>query len=227
MKLRILLPIISLAMALAARAQAPTQAGYSFTLLPGDTISNIFVLNDDPEQAYSFFISVTGNSGSITLLDTGTGAQYLSIIATFTDAQSNSGLAFSLPSSVASTVISNNDTWAEFASAYSLSEYGSQATIENELETHGLQSQDGEEMFPSADDIPANSQALGAPVYNSYSSGYVAGVQTQGEIVGFDGAEQIGSFTYISSVPEPGAWTLLAFGMLPLLVLPLRRKRLR
>jgi len=194
MKVKALLWVILFATALTLRAT--TTVNYSFTLLPGDTLANIYIVDFVPQEETSFFTAISSTSGSITLMGSGSDAQYLSIMANFTDASSNTGACMALPASTAAVVTGSNDTWSQFNTTYALGA-PSETSVEADLEAGNLNTLDN-----AFSDVSGTSLALNTAVYNNTAPLYNPDAVVTGEIVGFDGAEELGSLT-ITAVPEP------------------------
>ena len=206
-KLRNLLLAGSALVLLTKHAYSQGIINYQFTPSPGVTISNAYIADIVPQEGYAFFTPVGSASGTVTLQGYGSDAQYLALFASFTDAGNNTGLALSLPGTatagVAGTVITANDTWAQFTSAYSLTFVGSQATLESQLAAQEIALLESDFSY-----VPSTSPILNTAVYNNTPFALISG-----EIVGFDGAEGLGSLS-LTPVPEPSAFAVLTVGML-------------
>jgi len=194
-----------------------TSVNFSFTPNAGVTISDAYILDIVPQEAFAFATSISSLSGQYQLQGYGSDAQYLALIGVFTDSSLNTGIAFSLPGTattgVAGTEIADNDTWSDFTTRYSISFVGSQSSIMNDLQNSepGLLS----EAFAY---IQSGNGILNTAVYNNTTPPAITG-----EIVGFDGAEDLGSFT-ISTVPEPSPVAIMAVSSLCLFGWRLRRQ---
>jgi hypothetical protein len=180
---------------------------YQFTPNAGVTISNAYIADFVPQEAYAFFTPVSSASGTVTLQGYGPDAQYIALFATFTDASDNTGLALALPGTattgLAGTVIAADDTWAQFESAYSLTFVGSQSTLESQLTAQEIALLENDFSY-----VPSASPILNTAVYNNTPFALISG-----EIVGFDGAEGLGSLS-LAPVPEPSALAVLVVGVL-------------
>jgi hypothetical protein len=226
MNTRIILFICLVAVSVAQRARSQVTLNYDFTLNPGYTLNHIYVVDTVPSGFYAAFVQVPGtfsnptqnpidDQGSISL-GYAIGNQYLTLMAVFTDPNQRQGVAMSLPVSLANSLVGSGATWAAFdTSTY----FTGGPALPDEATTASDLANNLPSLLFAFDYMPATDPILTAPI-NILIPGESS---TSGEIVAFDGAENLGSV--IISVPEPSSFSLLGLGI-PItgLLLLMRRK---
>jgi hypothetical protein len=214
MKLKYLFAVVLMPILCSARAQAQQaqeMVDYNFTINPGYTVADAYLLTMEPGEIVAGVRPVAispGQSfvaGQVSLFLPFYPYEYLTLLATFTDPSGNSGVAMSLPNGLAATLISDGTSWGGLSPAYTGGyNLPSAAQMTTELETGGgLIS----EQFAY---MPANAEILNTPIESIAPGQFIFGT-----IVGFDGAEQVGSFSYStpSLVPEPTTDLMFAAGL--------------
>jgi hypothetical protein len=208
MNIRILVALGLGLIAASALAQ-PLTYNYAFTPElgpPSFTLSNAYIFDTETSLAYTAPFPLQGTfapgvevNGSLTF-DLPFGPQLLNFISVFTDSSGNVGVAISLPTALASTLIANNTSWDQFNLTY-VAPY---VVLPNEVTTVAdLESGIGySNLTPSF----AAQPPLTSPILSLF------GTQT---IVAFDGATLGGTFEY-QPAPEPSS---LALGALVIALL--------
>lgn len=218
-RLKLLVCVIAACgLSLAARAQS-TLYNYEFTLGAGVSLQDAFIIDTVPNASVAFtatnmsgtvFLGGASGSqvtGSVAIQDF-TGSE-LTLIGVYSDGANivNIDVAISLPNALASS-FNSSSTWDDLNTSVNFPT----GTMPDELTT--------------LDDLETGSIApiLSAFQYLSASSSVLLPAGNgNGTLVGFDGAEDLGSFTF-QVVPEPSAMGLFAVG-LGWLVLRLRNAR--
>jgi PEP-CTERM motif len=218
-KLKLLVCVIAAGgLSLAAKAQS-TLYNYQFTLGAGDTLQDAFIIDTVPNASVAFaatnmsgtvFLGGASGSqvtGSVAIQDF-TGSE-LTLIGVYSDGANivNIDVAISLPGGLASS-FNASSTWDDLNNSVNFPS----GTMPDELTTlDDLESGSIAPILSAFQYLSASSPVLLQPGDNS------------GTLVGFDGAEDLGSFTF-QVVPEPSAMGLFAVGF-GWLVLRLRKAR--
>jgi hypothetical protein len=218
-RLKLLVCVIAACgLSLAAEAQSTLLYNYEFTLGAGITLQDAFIIDTVPNAGVAFTATNMSSTvfsggasggqvtGSVTIEDF-TGSEF-TLVGVYSDGANlaNFEVAISLPTALAST-FGSSSTWDDLNTSVNFP-FG---TMPDELTT--------------LDDLEAGSIApiLSAFQYLSASSPVLVPAGDDGTLVGFDGAEDLGSFGF-QVVPEPSAVGLFAVG-LGWLVLRLRKAR--
>jgi PEP-CTERM motif len=212
-RLKLLVCVIAACgLSLAARAQS-TLYNYEFTLGAGVSLQDAFIIDTVPNASVAFtatnmsgtvFLGGASGSqvtGSVAIQDF-TGSE-LTLIGVYSDGANivNIDVAISLPNALASS-FNSSSTWDDLNTSVN---FPDELTTLDDLETGSI------------------APILSAFQYLSASSSVLLPAGNgNGTLVGFDGAEDLGSFTF-QVVPEPSAMGLFAVG-LGWLVLRLRKQ---
>jgi hypothetical protein len=203
---RLTLGALPAALGLSAFAQTANFA-YEFTVGPGFTLSNIFIVDAVPSSMFSTVAAVSTNGqtfgpgSQIAGVISGTtyGANYLTLMAVFTNATATN-VAISLPQSLAASLIPNG-SWTNFDNSanFPFGRLPDEPTTLSDLQSASL-------------------GTLSSITYMSFSylqssSPVLQGAGTAGTIVAFDGAQSAGSFSFVpqptlSVTPGAGAVTI-------------------
>ena len=218
-RLKLLVCVIAACgLSLAARAQS-TLYNYEFTLGAGVSLQDAFIIDTVPNASVAFtatnmsgtvFLGGASGSqvtGSVAIQDF-TGSE-LTLIGVYSDGANivNIDVAISLPNTLAST-FNASSTWDDLNTSVNFPA----GTMPDELTTLiDLENGSIAPILSAFQYLSTSSQVLLSAGDNS------------GTLVGFDGAEDVGSFTF-QVVPEPSAMGLFAVGF-GWLVLRLRKAR--
>jgi hypothetical protein len=218
-RLKLLVCVIATCgLSLAAKAQNTLLYNYEFTLGAGITLQDAFIIDTVPNAGVAFTATnMTGTvfsggasgsqvTGSVAIEDF-TGSEF-TLVGVYSDGANivNFDVAISLPTRLASS-FNSSSTWDDLNTSanFPFGTMPDEPTTLADLEDGSL------------------SPILNAFQYLSASSPILVPAGDDGTLVGFDGAEDLGSFTF-QVVPEPSAMGLFAVG-LGWLVLRLRRAR--
>ncbi len=185
-------------------AAQTTNVYYSFTVGAGFTLSDVYLIDTEPAEAFASLTALSPNGqtfgpgSQITGMINGTtyGTNYLTLIAVFTNATATN-VAISLPSALAATYIPNR-SWSDFnnASNFPVGLLPDEPTTLSDLQSQSIYSVQGV-IFPfnyMSDSVPVL-QPPGSP----------------GVIVAFDGAQNAGTFS-VSLTPPVAALPALSIG---------------
>jgi len=171
----------------------------------GDTLSDMTLFTVEPGEAYGYATAIPGTlSGGVTgnQLDLGPlpttfyGQAYVVLLGVFTDGLGHTDVGASMPSALASSY-SSSSSWTDFDTSANFDEGllpTSEATLLSDMQSAGN----------------ANG-FVNTFYYMQASDPILLSSGGNGTIVGFDGAEDIGSL--IVSVPEPSVAGLFALGV--------------
>lgn len=180
---------------LGSAAFAQTSETFQFTVGSGYTLTNAYIVYTNTSGLYAGDMPLNEVYTAGTYSGTIDNTDNLNLMAVFTDSTGTQRVAISLPGSTASTILTQNLSWDPNSDGvgFDTNTYWPIELLPNEANTvtdmMNPASFNTYVVYPGFTYLPSNALVLQQP-------GTVA------TIVGFDGAEPLGTFTY-QAVPEP------------------------
>ena len=169
-----------------------TNIAYTFTNASGSTLSDVYIIDTEPAEAYAFIAPVSTNGqtfgpgSQIAGLIRGTtyGTNYLTLLAVFANSNTTN-VAISLPLSLATNLIPNG-SWNSFNNStnFPFGLLPDEPTTLSDLQTDSVNSLEYNLVYNSFNYLSDGSPVLQPP-------------GAPGAIVAFDGAQSIGSFSFV------------------------------